>query len=150
VSLLRTARRQLSTHPDVAHLCAPPIARLNPSACTLTAGMWSRDHTLAPRLATSHRVHPWISPQGTLFFRWQAERTRVSHGMCNRELLHKGLGDWCVRWTWLITADAHPGCLPTVCPSSQDLCNPCSEFLPKKYVLLKGATKGSAPKPTEN
>ena len=77
VSLLRPARRQLSTHPDVAHLCAPPRARLHPSACTLTAWMWSRDHTLAPRLATSHRAHPWIPPQGTLFYRWQAERTRV-------------------------------------------------------------------------
>jgi hypothetical protein len=45
----------------------PPRARANSSACTLTAGMWTRDHTPAPRQATSHRAHPRIPPQGWLF-----------------------------------------------------------------------------------
>jgi hypothetical protein len=82
VSLLRPAKRQLSTHPGDTHLRAPPRARANPSACTLTTRMWTRDHTLAPRLATSHRAQPRIPPQGGLCNQWLAEQTPMRLAGC--------------------------------------------------------------------
>jgi hypothetical protein len=47
VSMLRPSSRKKCTHPIDAHLRAPTRARVNPSECTLIAGMWTRDHTLA-------------------------------------------------------------------------------------------------------
>ena len=65
--------------------------------------MWSRDHALVPRLATSHRAHPWIPPQGTLFYRWQADRTRVRVTGCAPVIFYTRVKE--------IGACDGPGCL---------------------------------------
>jgi hypothetical protein len=70
--------------------------------------------------------------------------------MCNSDILPKGLADVCMRWTWMITAGKHPRCHPTVHPSLEHLPNYKWRYYAEQDVLLKGATKGTEHKTTEN
>jgi hypothetical protein len=146
VSLLLPDQRQLSTHLGDAHLRAPPRARINPSACTLITPVTTLLHRsdLAPCIPSDTPPRKTSEPV--------VGRTNSceSHGMCNSDLLPKGLADLCMRRTWLIMAGRHPGCHPTVCTSLEYFDNPRMKCFAKQHVLLKGATKGTGHKTTEN
>jgi hypothetical protein len=70
--------------------------------------------------------------------------------MCNSDISPKGLADVCMRWTWMITTGKHPGTHPTVSTRFQQLHNLTWEYSATQDVLLKGPTKGTGHKTTEN